>query len=207
MRRTALSVSRVYWLVQLGTYMYNWLQRFISEVTRVRRGTLLSVHYESVIWLPVTLLQRHCHSHALHTEMLCVVHCVGFTAAISTACLSCICHVRFYSPSLPWLPYATVAVIVILFGSNLGFSRILDSLLIMLWRCSRARIELCRKRADLDEIWSTLSTLFGASNGRFWTRSDLRSSESWRARRHFVFVRWIMHNFTDFLSAKFDEIW
>ena len=41
------------------------------------------------------------------------------------------------------------------------------------------------KWTDLDESWSTLSTLSGAGSGRFWARSA--SSESWRARRNFVF--------------------
>ena len=37
---------------------------------------------------------------------------------------------------------------------------------------------------------------------------DLYSSESWRATRNFVFfVRYITHDFTDFPSAKFHEIW
>jgi len=51
------------------------------------------------------------------------------------------------------------------------FTRILDSLSSMLWQCSCVRIYLRQKWTDLDEIWSTLSTLSGAGPGRFWARS------------------------------------
>ena len=48
--------------------------------------------------------------------------------------------------------------LILLFGSKLGFSQILDSLSSALVWCSHVR-ELRQKWTDLDEIWSTLSTL------------------------------------------------
>ena len=53
-------------------------------------------------------------------------------------------------------------------------------------RCSRVWLYFRRKWTDLDEIWSTLSTLSGlalANSGR-----DTRSSDSWRARQIFCQV-------------------
>ena len=81
----------------------------------------------------------------------------------------------------------------LLFGSKLGFSRILDSLYGAFWQCSRVRLELCRKWTDLvlylDEICSTLtlSTLSGLALADFGC--DPRSSKSWRARRDFIYCQ------------------
>jgi len=70
-----------------------------------------------------------------------------------------------------------------------------------LWRCSRVR----RKWTNLDEVWSTLSTLSGADNGRIWARFG----EIWRLESDakFCFLSGSTDDFTDLLSAKFHEIW
>ena len=48
------------------------------------------------------------------------------------------------------------------------FRRILDSLYSAFWWCSHSAIT---SPPNLDEIWSTLSTLSGAGPGRFWAQS------------------------------------
>jgi len=58
-----------------------------------------------------------------------------------------------------------------LFGSKLGFSRILESRSSAFSRCSRVRTWLRQKWTNFDEIWSTLSTLSVVGPGRFWERS------------------------------------
>jgi len=78
------------------------------------------------------------------------------------------------SSSILWLPQVssiyTVPVIIIRLEarlqSNIGFN------VRRVWRCSRVRLCLRRKWNDLDEIWSTLSTLSGAGSGRIWARSS-----------------------------------
>ena len=50
---------------------------------------------------------------------------------------------------------------------------------------SRVRLQLHRKWTDMDEIWSTLSTLLGLALANF--RRDLRSSDNLRGIRNFVF--------------------
>jgi len=49
--------------------------------------------------------------------------------------------------------------------------RVLEILCGAFKRCSRVRLYLCRKWTDLDEIWGTVSILFGAGPDRFWARS------------------------------------
>jgi len=58
-----------------------------------------------------------------------------------------------------------------LFGLKIDFRRIIEFILRRVWRCSCVRLQLHRKWIDLDEIWSTLSTLSGAGPGRFWAQS------------------------------------
>jgi len=72
----------------------------------------------------------------------------------------------------------------LLFGSKLGFSRILDSLY---GACSLVWLWLHRQWTDLDEIWSTLSTLWGLALADF--RRDPYSSvaTTWKARRNFIY--------------------
>ena len=59
------------------------------------------------------------------------------------------------------------------------------------------------KWTDLDEIWSTLSTLSRMALADFVR--DWRSSDSWTAKRIY-FVREATYDFTDFPSAKFHKI-
>jgi len=82
-----------------------------------------------------------------------------------------------------------------LFGSKLCFSRILDSLSSAFGYNSAQSEPICMKSGALWVHW-----LGRTDPARFWARSCTR------ARRNFV-IFCLTHDFTDFLSAKFPEIW
>jgi len=94
-----------------------------------------------------------------------------------------------------------------LFGSKMGFGRILD----LPYGLFGGVYVFGYNSAESEPIWmksawNTLSTLLGADPGRFWVRFDSSDSFEWQTKIFLGHVNNARFYLTDFPSTKFHEI-